>query len=86
MGKQTVSVLNMKKTDNDPRGTGQDSLVKSYVSVPWELWAGQQGPPGMGLCLCTGQALLGMRGQGRPGHGHSSSSAVRLAVHYLLHC
>lgn len=40
MGKQTVSVLNMKKTDNDPRGTGQDSLVKSYVSVPWELWAG----------------------------------------------
>ena len=49
MGRQTVSVLNMKKPDNDPRGSGQDSPVKSCVSLPLELWAGGQGPWGMGL-------------------------------------
>lgn len=68
MGRQTVSVLNMKKTDNDPRGIGQDSPVKSYVSLPWELWAVWQGPQGMCLlplhranCLgCVDREELGM--------------------------
>lgn len=85
MGRQTVSVLNRQKTGNDPRGAGQDSVVKSCVSLSWELRAGLQGPQGMGLCLCTGQTLLGMFGQGRAGHGLSSSSTVNLAVHYPLH-
>jgi len=48
-GRQTVSVLNTEKPDTDPRGAGQDSPMKSYASLPWELWAGWQGPQVMGL-------------------------------------